>query len=173
MNGFLLVLMGGLTSLWSGNAASQTGLLQKSFWSESAGADLHTPRTTSIAISSRRVDDAVSPVRASQLVAKMTKAMRKTTLQPVSDATTAQLSLDMIIESHEQRSQNGTYIFLLLRDRASQHLLYCGYQRVGHFYDSAALDLLNDLSRRIKAPGIQNTGDIESCAAEAKRPVDL
>lgn len=157
----------------AGAAVGQSGSLQKSYGSEAAGADLHAPRTTSIAISSRRVDDAVSPVRASQLVGKMTKAMRKTTLQPVSDATAAQLSLDMIIESHEQHSKNRTYIFLLLRDRASQRLLYCGYKQVGHFYDSAALDLLNDLSRRIKAPGIPNTGDIESCAAEAKRPVDL
>ena len=168
-----MVLLAMLALLWTGAATGQTGLLQKSFGSEAVGANLQVPRTTSIAISSRRVDDAVSPVRASQLVAKMTKAMRKTAVQPVSDATTAQLSLDMIIESHEQRSHNDTYIFLLLRDRASQRLLYCGYQRVGFFYDSAALDLLNDLSRRIATPGTANTADIAGCAAEAKRPFDL
>ncbi|MGI4758435.1 MAG: hypothetical protein ACRYGF_16490 [Janthinobacterium lividum] len=151
--------------------------MPKYFAAEAAGADLRSPRSISVSISSRRVDDAVSPIRASKLVGQVTKALRKSPLKPVSDATSAELSLEVVVESHEQwgtvHSQNDPYIFFLLRNRADSQSLYCAYRRVGFSYGSAAKDLLRDLSARMAAAGQPNSGDVAACTAQAMRPVDL
>ena len=151
--------------------------LPKKLIAVAPGADLRSSRTVSIAVSSRRDLDLVSPIRAEKFSAQMRKAVARTGFKPVDDGSTAQLSLELVVESHERwgpsHSQNNPYVFLLLRDRTTARLLYCGYKRVRFSYPSAAGDLLGSLADVAKSPATGATGDIRTCAAEAMRLPDV
>jgi hypothetical protein len=141
------------------------------------GADLHTPRTVSVIVSSRRTDDPPLPVRAEKLQAQLKRSLAKTPFTPVDDSSRAQLNMELVIESHKHwkdpHVQTGPYVFLLLRDHANARVLYCGYRRVGLFYERAVDDLAKDFLRTTGAGTPAAIDDVRGCAKEAMRLSDV
>jgi hypothetical protein len=138
-----------------------------------AGADLTKKRTVKVMVTSRRSMDPDNLEILEKLKATVVAALPKTPLTVAGKGVSADATLEVVDEPHERwgtaHSQVNPYIFLLLRERTTGHLLYCAYRRAG-FVHSATDELMNELGALTRGKGPLPDGDIARCAGEAMRP---
>jgi hypothetical protein len=141
--------------------------------SQATGADLTKKRTVTVMVTSRRAFDPENLDILESLKTKVVAALPKTPLIMAGKGVLADVTLELVDEPHERwgtiYSQINPYVFLLLRERSTGHLLYCAYRRAG-FVNSATSELMNELAALTHGKGSRPDGDIARCAGEAMRP---
>jgi hypothetical protein len=131
-------------------------------------------KTITVAVTSRRPENPDAPDDLEHLRRLVLKSLPKTPFTLVSDKVAAELSLELVVERNVRYGrfhyQNAPYIYLTLRELPAGRLVYCAYQRAGHFY-SATERLLHDLERSLQHHGPAPHGSLHACAEEAMRPL--
>jgi hypothetical protein len=162
--------------LWCGVACAQaqnSADMPARKSSLAAGTDLSKKRTVTVTVTSRRLIDPENLEILESLKTSVLDALPKTPLVLADKGTSPDVTLELVDEPHERwgtfHSQISPYVFLLLRERASGHLLYCAYRRAG-FVHGATSELMNELVALTHGKGAQPDGDIAQCAGEAMRP---
>ena len=131
-------------------------------------------KTVSIAVTSRRPVNPAPPEDLERIRRRVVDTLPKIPFSLVSDSTSADLRLEMIVEPNVRYGmyhyQNAPYVYITLREPSGGHLVYCAYQRASHFY-SVSEQLLRDLQRRIERTDTTPTGSLAACAEQAMRPL--
>lgn len=147
--------------------------IPKQFVGRAAGTDLTEPRTVALSVTSRSDSDPEKPVILEHLRHKMQSAVDHTNLHEVDSKANPDLILELVDALHIRwgmfHYQNDFYGFLLLRERASNRLLYCAFRRAG-ILRSATSSMLDEFVSASHGHAIPITS-MEQCAQLAMRPM--
>jgi hypothetical protein len=131
-------------------------------------------KTITVSVTSRRPENPDTPEDLEHLRRRVLKTLPKTPFTLVPDKASAELSLELIVEPNVRYGmfhyQNAPYVYLTLREAPGGRLIYCAYQRAGHFY-SASERLLHDLEHNVQHTGTPPRGSLDACAKQAMRPL--
>lgn len=131
-------------------------------------------KTISVTVTSRRPEYPATPKDLEQIRARVLKRLPKIPLTLVADKASADLWLEVIVEPNVRygmfHSQNAPYIYITLREPSGGHLVYCAYQREGHFF-STSENLLHHLESTMRSTSTLPSGSLAACAGQAMRPL--
>lgn len=170
-----LVLFGLLIIFATVNSVSQQNRPPEipGHYEAASGNDLFSAKTITVAVTSRRSENPDSPEDLERMKKKVLAALPEIPLT-LSLGTSADLSLEMIVEPNVRygmyHSQNAPYVYLLLRRPSDNHLVYCAYQRAGHFF-SASDRLLANVKNAFHRSSPAPRGSLAACAEQAMRPL--
>jgi hypothetical protein len=124
-----------------------------------------------LTVSSRREKSPDSPADLQQIKQRAVKFLTARHFMLVPSENRPSFMLEIIVEPALRYGmfhyQYAPYVYLTVRDVSSGHLVFCAYQRAGHFF-SATNRLLQDFAAYVREAGISG-GSIGACAEEAKR----
>jgi hypothetical protein len=131
-------------------------------------------KTISVTVTSRRPEHPAAPEDLEQIRTRVLKRLPKIPLTLVADKASADLWLEVIVEPNVRygmfHSQNAPYVYMTLREPSSGHLVYCAYQREGHFF-STSENLLHHLESTMRRTATPPFGSLTACAEQAMRPL--
>ncbi len=131
-------------------------------------------KTVSVAVTSRRPENPDTREDLERIRRRVLKRLPKIPLTLVADNASADLWLEVIVEPNVRygmfHSQNAPYVYVTLREPSRGHLVYCAYQREGHFF-STSENLLRNLERNMRRTTTPPSGSITACAEQAMRPL--
>ncbi len=129
--------------------------------------------TVEISVTSRRPENPDEPQDLVDLRKRVLKAIWKSGLTVAPDKAGAELSLELIVERNVRYGmfhyQNAPYVYLTLRKNSDGRLVYCAYERAGHF-NSASQRLLVRFEKNIQTVSARPSGSLQACAEQAMRP---
>jgi hypothetical protein len=133
-----------------------------------------TARTISVTVTSRRPEHPAAPEELEHIRTRVLKRLPEIPLTLVADKASADLWLEVIVEPNVRygmfHSQNAPYVYITLREPSQGHLVYCAYQREGHFF-STSENLLHNLESNMRRTAIPPSGSLAACAEQAMRPL--
>jgi hypothetical protein len=131
-------------------------------------------KTISVTVTSRRLEHPAAPEDLEQIRTRVLKRLPEIPLTLVADKASADLWLEVIVEPHVRygmfHSQNAPYLYVTLREPSGGHLVYCAYQREGHFF-STSENLLHHLERTMRGTATPPSDSLAACAEQAMRPL--
>ncbi|WP_419804704.1 hypothetical protein [Terriglobus sp.] len=155
-----------------GQSSGKPAELPKHFAGKAQSANLTAARTVALAVSDRSPSDPDKPEELARFRRKLAAAAQKTPLRVVSPDARPDLLLELVDAPHVRwgmyHYQNDFYAFLLLRERATGRLLYCGYQRA-KFLRSASSGMLQEFVNATHGRVVE-VAVLDSCADMAGRP---
>jgi len=130
-------------------------------------------KTVSVTVTSRRREHPAVPEDLEHIRTRILKRLPEIPLTLVADKVSADLWLEVIVEPNVRygmfHSENAPYIYVTLREPSRGHLVYCAYQREGHFF-STSEGLLHNLERIMRGTAPPPSGSLADCAEQAMRP---
>jgi hypothetical protein len=140
----------------------------------SRAADWQTPRRTFLSVESRRTADPANAGVIEKDYARALQTLRGMAFPVVADRNKADLEVSLIVDPHVRYGmfhyQNAPYVYLLVRERASDQLGYCAYRRLSRISDQTSA-LLAEWREATVRRDASPSGSLEECAAQAMRPV--
>jgi hypothetical protein len=131
-------------------------------------------KTISVAVTSRRAENPDTNADLERIRRRILERLPKIPLTVVTDKASADLWLEVIVEPNVRygmfHSQNAPYVYVTLREPSSGHLVYCAYQREGHFF-STSENLLRNLESNVRRRTTSPSGSLAACAEQAMRPL--
>lgn len=170
-----LVLFGFLIVFATANSVSQQKRPPEipSHYEAASGRDLSLAKTITVTVTSRRSENPDPPEDLERMKKKVLATLPEIPLT-LSIGTSADLSLEMVVEPNVRYGmyhyQNAPYVYLLLRRPSDNHLVYCAYQRAGHFI-SASDRLLANVKDAFRRSSSTAPGSLAACAEQAMRPL--
>jgi len=131
-------------------------------------------RNVTVTVTSRQTVNPDPSEDLEHLRLRVQAMLPKVPFNQVADKASADLWLEMIVEPNvrygEFHSQNAPYVYLTLREPSGGHLVYCAYQRAGHFF-SASERLLQQLKTNVQHAKALPSDSLAACAKQAMRPL--
>ncbi|MCU1322944.1 MAG: hypothetical protein JWM43_2593 [Acidobacteriaceae bacterium] len=131
-------------------------------------------KTITVAVSSRRTENADTSADLERIRRRVLERLPKIPLTVVTEKASADLWLEIIVEPNVRygmfHSQNAPYVYVTLREPSGGHLVYCAYQREGHFVDTSE-NLLRNLESNMRRKAPSPSGSLAACAEQAMRPL--
>lgn len=143
-----------------------------SHYEAASGKEWLSAKTVTVTVTSRRSENPDSPQDLQRMKKKILATLSEIPLVQSTGAS-PDLALELVVEPNVRYGmfhyQNAPYIYLLLRNPSDSHLVYCAYQRAGHFF-SASDRLLANLKDTFRKPS-SPSGSLSPCAEQAMRPL--
>jgi hypothetical protein len=131
-------------------------------------------KTISMAVTSRRPQNPGTHEDLERIRRRVLERLPRIPLTLVADKASADLWLEVIVEPNVRygmfHSQNAPYVYVTLREPSRGRLIYCAYQREGHFF-SASENLLRNLESNMRRTTTPPPASLAACAEQAMRPL--
>lgn len=169
----ILVFFATVTLAWSQGVPPE---IPKHLQALAPDSNFASARTIAVAVTSRRAKNPDTPQDLEHLRKFVLNTLSKTHFTVVSDKSSAELSLEFIVEPNVRYGmfhyQNSPYVYLTLRETSNERLVYCAYRRAGYFR-SASQRLLLEFRQYLQHIGQPPSGSLEDCAEQAMRPLSI